>query len=793
MDPYPRSREGPPLTVQPFTFVPANQPPPDGSRYIATPSMDLDKGDTSIAFMKGPKRKRLAKACDACHKSKRRCDGTAPCSNCYFASKKCSYTDAAGNPVPAPRPARADRADVPADTNHGPYANFTDSFQAGQQPFSVPPIPQGDIMSASVDSDDDRAASRKRFRSEPGKSTDPAPRSLPSVSVVDRSSAERDPALTRELVHLFFTHRQPQRMIIHKPTFSVALSRGLVPPYLLHAVCAVAAPLSKQPCLRMSPSRYAGNRYAQEAVSLMFDSNTRKLICEHSLATAQALCLLQLHDRMAKSAWSAPYHKLALDVLESLGMLNQDYAIAAPVNSPEYIEACIERECARRIFWHIYISDVHASVLYGRDVSATDEQLKLRLPVDETSFEMSVHTTVPEYLYIPSPRTLYSSEIGQLIRVLAIHVKVEKTMDIFNDPNSGRHPVADLREQDAALTAWSENLPDHLQWSDDNLSIQLSMFESDSNMGAWCFCFMHITHCSCIFGLNQARQRCRTAQEGGPPWARERLDKIINGLGGRAKNSVILGAAMWLGPFSLLIFHRGVQPLWKYLRGEHPQVRTWTKEFEEVWGVKIQDLCTPAPEPFQMRPPPARDTPSSSGPPPTLALHNSPLQRSGSVVSSTNSIASSSAYYAVGRASVEQRRVSKPLFVEGEGVSGGSESREKEHGSRMIPDSNIDPALQASPNPRVQAVTEGLPSLPSLKASGLLEWSSGPSDNAASVPGTSTWQLSSQHLALPRQTSRDPVRSPLVSTSPADFSSPRSSTTTRPTGMPAGLDWLANE
>ena len=32
---------------------------------------------------KGRKRKRLAKACSACHKNKRRCDGFAPCSNWY--------------------------------------------------------------------------------------------------------------------------------------------------------------------------------------------------------------------------------------------------------------------------------------------------------------------------------------------------------------------------------------------------------------------------------------------------------------------------------------------------------------------------------------------------------------------------------------------------------------------------------------------------------------------------------------------------------------------------------------
>ena len=91
----------------------------DPSRNVTLVSFEAQTGKRS-----NPKRKRLAKvsavsspspprsvltalplskACDACHRSKRRCDGTAPCSNCFYASKNCSYTDSAGNPVPAPR------------------------------------------------------------------------------------------------------------------------------------------------------------------------------------------------------------------------------------------------------------------------------------------------------------------------------------------------------------------------------------------------------------------------------------------------------------------------------------------------------------------------------------------------------------------------------------------------------------------------------------------------------------------------------------------------------------------
>ena len=108
---------------------------------------------------------------------------------------------------------------------------------------------------------------------------------------------------------VFFTHCHPARLIFHKPTFTAALTHGVVPPYLVFAMCALAAPLSKQPRLRTSPARYAGRPFAQEALSLMFDGAGR-LVCEPSLAVAQALCLLQIHDTRVggATAWNMRYH-----------------------------------------------------------------------------------------------------------------------------------------------------------------------------------------------------------------------------------------------------------------------------------------------------------------------------------------------------------------------------------------------------------------------------------------------------------------------------------------------------
>jgi hypothetical protein len=257
----------------------------------------------------------------------------------YFASKTCTYTDASGRPVPAPRHFKIDRPNPPPDSRlpSSPYNNqFPDRFT---QPTHGPPVPNsyptaGSSLKSPLEHTVDHDSSRKRFRSVHGKPLLPSeaaqlePPPAPATSPIDRPIG-LDHALTRELVNrahllfsaiislsscpisqVFFTHCHPIRIILHKPSFSAALSHNRVPLHLLHAVCALAAPLSKQSRIRTTPSRYAGKPFAQEAITKIFDSYGR-LVCEPNLATAQALCLLQIHDVMFKLSYSARYHGMS--------------------------------------------------------------------------------------------------------------------------------------------------------------------------------------------------------------------------------------------------------------------------------------------------------------------------------------------------------------------------------------------------------------------------------------------------------------------------------------------------
>lgn len=84
-----------------------------------------------------------------------------------------------------------------------------------------------------------------------------------------------------------------------------------------------------------------------------------------------------------------------MNIVTNLGIFESDYTVLTPDPSPEFINAAIDRECARRVFWLIFISDCVASVLYRRNILATESQLSLRLPMDETCFELSPHTALP--------------------------------------------------------------------------------------------------------------------------------------------------------------------------------------------------------------------------------------------------------------------------------------------------------------------------------------------------------------------------------------------------------------
>lgn len=269
---------------------------------------------------------------------------------------------------------------------------------------------------------------------------------------------------------VFFAHSQPVVSIIHKPTFTAALSHNQVPLYLINAISAIAARHSKQPSLQTNPTRCAGRRFQDTAIALMFDSSGR-LTAPTNLQTAQALCLLSTYEIIAHdkhnpdkstkdqspSGWISRerFRALTLQIVESLDVHTPEHPLLNPNPTSAMVSESLERECIRRIFWFIYFVDCVRGVWFGWPgggmvssspitkglsigggvMGFSEAELRLRLPADETSFEMgAVHQSLPEYLYLPPVRTQYASEFGHLVRIVTIHQKIEWAMDALDQP-----------------------------------------------------------------------------------------------------------------------------------------------------------------------------------------------------------------------------------------------------------------------------------------------------------------------------------------------------------------------
>lgn len=639
-----------------------------GSTRLPDDALHTNGEQTTVAFVKGGKRKRLSKACDACHKSKRRCDGTAPCSNCYFASKSCTYTDSSGRPVPAPRNSNHDNANASV-----PEIPARDQISRPGEPS--PPHPP-------LSTDEEYIAAPKRNRSNPTAGT--ASQLSPTLHKVQQPQSKLlDRDTTHELVNLFFAHCNPHRMIFHKPSFSAELSHNRLPEYLVLVVCAVAAPLSKSVSSTASIARLAGVPFYEEAVSIMFD-NAGRLLSEPCLATAQALCLMEMHEVAASHSWTKhyKYFDLALRVLEeSLEVHVPDDKARRPASPtpPDSLDMYIERECSRRCFWLIQLMGWINAIYTYRPLRprCVEMMATVRLPIDETTFDLAVHwhSATSEFIHAPAPRTRYASQFGHVLRILSLYSTVQAVVAM--DESTVRE--AALRDCRKDLEEWDASLSGHLRFSEDNLEKQVSMFDTSSNTGAWCFCFMHALYpCSC---LALAEGEGRLAEP--VPWVRKQLGMIFDATGTRAKNTILSACVLW----SYSKYHP-----------DDPQLHIWDHDFEKTWGFSVTVVA------HQWREVQAKERAANSpkNSPPQREQATEPAANSASVVNAAERHPVDLGEQPHGDAAVVQRY---DFIPQGQY-------------QRTVDTTAAEQIVQA---PLLRPHRDPAPNLPSLKASGLLD------------------------------------------------------------------------
>lgn len=364
---------------------------------------------------------------------------------------------------------------------------------------------------------------------------------------------------------------------------------------LLNSIFALAAPYSSQTAFRSNPSWHAGDRFAQAATAELFDQHGQ-LALRPDLAAAQALCLLMLHECVMRRPTQNDRHMcIAFQIMKDLGVSSMDdpAAVAFPSEHNGY-EHWISAECHRRTFWILYVVESLSSAFTSRPMTFKDSQLKVRLPVDEASFELGLRKdSPPEYLQFPMPHTQVSSsmtEFGHLIRVTWIYTTVVNQIMETNKkgrpPGPGDPVTADtIAYSEQCLHSWEASLPERLRFNSETLQTHMASLESGASTGGWTFAYMHaLAECS-VLGLHELMEVMPNRDAARAHSVRQQralnnLTVILASLGPRGRLS------MWTGTLLLAVvrYRAAMSP------HPDPHATEWCAEFEKQWGISLSEL-----------------------------------------------------------------------------------------------------------------------------------------------------------------------------------------------------------
>lgn len=146
-------------------------------------------------------------------------------------------------------------------------------------------------------------------------------------------------------------------------------------------------------------------------------------------------------------------------LFETLDIASPESPPLSPKPTIQEMTHMTDRECARRCYWIIYFLHVLSTACTRNVRRFSAENMLMRLPVDETSFELGIQSQTPgrvetpdrgwllntdvflvfhlEYLDEMAPKTNYVSEFGHLTRMTALFSQTEDAV--------GQWPLFDFR------------------------------------------------------------------------------------------------------------------------------------------------------------------------------------------------------------------------------------------------------------------------------------------------------------------------------------------------------------
>ncbi|KLT38823.1 hypothetical protein CC85DRAFT_305607 [Cutaneotrichosporon oleaginosum] len=516
------------------------------------PKPDLDKEELTT---KGRKRKRLAKACSACHKNKRRCDGFAPCSNCEFSARPCIYLNAQGEQIPPPRT---------RDSSATPL-NKRSSEDNGKPAAAAAAAAYLDRPSAATNGGSPEGW-RRDYHEAAAAGTDMREwrtsgehRSAPfgPIEVV-----ERDPALQTELLDIAFRRTPAYACMFHAPTFHHRWYLNRVQPFLLDALYALGARLCDNPAFVKAyppdtPTHKRGLVFADRCranldhvieVRQRWSDEERKMdqgTWEETEFVQSCVLLSMLYNSNREARLGFYYLDVAVAVMRpgTNGQLHPP-SPRLNLNTSEFFTMA---EIRNRTLWLIVLQDICA-VASGHPRRLSDPEIAhIPLPGAEMYWQrfggMAANGREPgrrDTITVGSGNWHSEEgqvgELGHIVRILIIFANI---MTFVN--SGGANPMFG-HSFETALKAWATDLPRNLRFDEVNLPLMMPKIKSPVAAVAfsgWAFAYMHaVAECG-MFYLQ--------SKQGGSPTAVQRqgsavdnLTVLIDALGERGREGPLM-------------------------------------------------------------------------------------------------------------------------------------------------------------------------------------------------------------------------------------------------------------
>ncbi|KAN0061684.1 hypothetical protein ACQY0O_005676 [Thecaphora frezii] len=585
----------------------------DAEQPLPTPTAVITADGTTVYAATGRKRKRLQKACVACHKAKRRCDGGLPCSNCDFSGRTCCYSDASGKMVlptaragpstaPAPIMARAQNSpDVPSSqqlTHTQPHHVFVDSRAnanavTGQDPNHNPSNSNGagsnnggvkGNIAPSNGALPGRSTSGSVRPSFAHSSLSPSRSPKLGASLSDVSNlADIPPERRRELISIFFTQLHPFSSVIDEISFLRDLSTSEVSPALLFAMFALAARFQQN-----VDDHYrfaAGEAYARSARMMLSeeDGDGASALERPSLETATTLCFLAAHEAgMGRLQRALLYSSASVRMVVALKF--HEGAIPEARQLPysrDSFSSNARRNSCQRLVCVSWALDILVASLSGQVPSARADEIDASLAIFRTSNSDDVSRAYFSMAQI----------FGVFARVLD-HARAMRTQQQSLGGGKGLDAVDHARAREGvrscedSLHAWAEQLTAEEKFDEANLSntskalAEVETGAVSDKAGCWAMmhmmaeCSMFVLHSSTPVDDDQSRQLA----------AYTNLLLILESFGAAGRQNLFAFPAL------LICTEHPIRP--------KPDVSRWWSQARECWalseaqlGEAAQGLC----------------------------------------------------------------------------------------------------------------------------------------------------------------------------------------------------------